>query len=155
MRVIRKILISLGVFFLLLLAFISFLGFGSANFREAKEPFVADFMEDISEDWDIGDVRFRLTNLFIEQVDSAGGRQAMQTFSQLGKIRSIEDLTLEHYSAMTSGKTGVFTFKASFQHGDAVVRMTVVEKDEKTQVQALNITRSQISYRPDAEDVET
>ena len=108
--VIRKnILIGLGALFLVVIALISWIGMSSSQFRKEEAPFVEKFVMDLSKRWDIGDVRDRMTESFIEQAGT--------------------DLEMRSYQTINSKKTAVFSFKGTFESGDGMVTVTVVGHD--------------------------
>lgn len=143
MNVLKKILMFLGGVFALIILLVVFLASSSSDFKEEKAPFIADFMADMASDWSLSSVYSRLSNEFIEQASTPSGERAMRQFSVLGQLESIYDLQIENYYSGTDGKTGIFTFKAKFNSGEALVRMTLVEVDGAVKVQAVNITPSE------------
>ena len=62
MRVLKNILIGLGVIFLVALAFFAWIGVSGSQFRKEQAPFVEAFVTDLSKRWDIADVYDRLAN---------------------------------------------------------------------------------------------
>ena len=69
MGCIKKLLMFLGVVFVLLIALVVLFSRSSANFRADAEPFISTFMDDFSANWDMADVRGRLTPAFVAQVE--------------------------------------------------------------------------------------
>lgn len=140
MKFIKKLLMWLGGLFALLIAFIVFMFSSSNDFQERHEPFIAQFMTDMAAEWQLADVYSRLSNEFIEQASTPQATHAMRQFATLGELQSIYDLQIGNYYSGTEGKTGEFTFKASFSNGEALVKMTLIERDETVKVQSVNIT---------------
>jgi hypothetical protein len=125
MRIVRKVLIGLGVVFALIIAFFVWLGVLGARFKSAETPFVTQFVTDLSRHWNPDDVSDRSATSLIEQARSAQGRQVLEHFKQLGALRSAHDLVLRNYNLGTNGVTAVLSMKASFQNGDATVDVTL------------------------------
>lgn len=51
----------------------------------------------------------------------------------------MSDLVLKSYGSGTSGTVGVFTFKAEFDSGPAIVQIILIRKGRKTLVNGLHI----------------
>jgi hypothetical protein len=118
MRVVKKILIGLGVLFLVVIAFFAWIGVSSSQFRKEQTLFVETFVTDLSKRWDIADVHDRLANSFIEQVGTPQAQQLLHQFKQLGALQSVHDLELRSYNANNNGRTGLFSFKGTFENGE-------------------------------------
>ena len=140
MGCIKKLLMFLGVVFVVLIVAFVLLGRSGASFRADTEPFISTFMADLSANWNIADVNGRLTTACMAQASSPDGRRALAQFSSLGALVSIDDLALGNYTFGTSGHIGAFTFNARFANGAAVAEITVVKRDGVLRVQELNIT---------------
>jgi len=128
MRVLKKILIGLGSVFLILIAVFAWLGVQSARFKRAETPFIKAYVTDLSRRWNVADVYDRSTNEFLAQADSPEGQRVIDRFKPLGTLTSIHDFELKNFSDGTWGRRGVFDFKASFQNGEALVEVTVIDK---------------------------
>ena len=142
MKILKNILIGLGVFFVVIIALFVYLGLDSSEFKEKQTPFIESFMEEFSANWELQDVYSKLTNDLIKQIDTPNGRQAMSVFRGLGSYEGMSDLAVNNYSSATSGKTATFTFKAQFSSGPALVQIVLLEADGKTLVNGLHITPS-------------
>lgn len=129
MRVLKNILIGLGALFLVVIVLISWIGMSSSQFRKEEAPFVEKFVMDLSKRWDIGDVRDRMTESFIEQAGTPQAQELLNQFKRLGALKSVHDLELRSYQTINSKKTAVFSFKATFESGDGLVTVTVVAND--------------------------
>jgi hypothetical protein len=128
MRVLKNILIGLGVLFLVVLAFFAWIGVSSSQFRKEQAPFVETFVTDLSKRWDIADVYDRLANSFIEQAGTPQAQQLLHQFKRLGALKSVRDLGLRSYNTNNNTRTGLFSFKGTFENGEAVVNVTIVKK---------------------------
>jgi hypothetical protein len=128
MRVIRKILVGLGVLFLVLIALFSWVVVIGRQFRTEQTPFVKTFVTDLSRHWNVADVSDRVAGTTLDQALTPKGQQMFQMFKQLGALRSAGDLTMERFNVNTTGTTGVFEFKGTFDNGEADVRVTVLKK---------------------------
>jgi hypothetical protein len=134
MRVLKNVLIGLGVIFLGFLALFTWVGMSSRHFRQEQTPFVETFVTDLSKRWNIEDVQDRLDNAFIEQAGTPQAQQLLHQFKLLGALKSVHDLDLQRYVTNTQGRTGVFYFKGTFENGEAAVNVTIVQKDGAVRV---------------------
>lgn len=121
MRILKNILIGFGVLFLLILVLVGWVGVRSSQFRTEEAPFVQTFVTDLSKRWDIADVYDRSENTFIEQATTPQAQQLLHQFKQLGPLKSVHDLELRNYISNNRGRTGLFSFKGTFENGEAVV----------------------------------
>jgi hypothetical protein len=143
-HVLKTILIGLGGVFLALIALLAWLGAGSAHFRTQQEPFVKTFVTDLSKRWEVADVYDRLANSFIEQAGTTQGLQLLRQFRQLGALKFVRDFELRNYNSGPNGQTGVFTFKGTFEHGEAVVAVEVTKVGGAVHVLGFNVTGTTI-----------
>lgn len=134
MRILKKILIGLGVLFLVIIALFAWSGVSSSQFRKEQAPFVETFVTDLSKRWDIADVYGRMANPFIEQAATPQAQQLLHQFKQLGMLQSVHDLELRSYYSNNNGRTGLFSFKGTFENGEGVVNVTIVKKDGAVRV---------------------
>jgi hypothetical protein len=134
MRLLKNILIGLGILFVVVLAFFAWIGASSSHFRKEQAPFVETFVTDLSKRWDIADVYGRMTNSFIQQASAPQAQQLLHQFKQLGALQSVYDLELRSYNSNNNERTGLFSFKGTFENGEALVSVTVVEKDGAARV---------------------
>lgn len=140
LKILKNILIGLGVIFILVISLFVFLASESSEFTDKHTNFVENFVKEFSVNWDIADVHSDVTNDMLRQIKTLDGQKAISTFMQLGKLISIDNLSLINYSSNTSGDSGIFEYKGQFQNGAALVRIEVIEKDENVKVHTLNIT---------------
>lgn len=145
MRIFKNILIGLGTSFLLLIALFSWVGMSSHQFRKDQESFVEKFVTDLSRHWDPTDVRDRMAGTLIDQVDTVQARRLMQQFRQLGLLKSVQDFELQSYKTTTSGKTGVFHFKGTFENGKGEVQVSVLENGGGVRVQGFYLRGIHVS----------
>ena len=134
MRALKTILIGLGVLFLVVVALFTWSGVSSSQFREEQAPFVEAFVIDLSKRWDIADVHGRMTNPFIEETSTPQAQQLLHQFKRLGALKSVRDLELRSYNTNNNTRTGLFSFKGTFENGEAVVNVTIVKKDGAVRV---------------------
>ena len=153
MRVVRKILVGLGVLFLVLIAVFSWVAVVGRQFRTEQTPFVKTFMMDLSRHWNVADVSDRIAGPVLDQVLTPKGQQMFQMFKQLGTLRSEGDVTMDRFNVDTKGTTGVFEFKGTFDNGEADVQVTVVKKGGSAWV--LGFYLNDIRRRPGESNVET
>lgn len=134
MRVLKTILISLGVLFLVVIALFAWSGMSSSQFRKEQTPFVETFVTDLSKRWDIADVHDRMANPFIEETSTPQAQHLLHQFKQLGMLKSMHDLELRSYYSNNNERTGIFSFKGIFENGEAVVNVTIAKKDGAVRV---------------------
>lgn len=141
-RALKKLLMVLGGIFLLAVILFGWLGFRSAQFKAQQEPFVTAFVTDLSKRWDVADVYTRSADALVEQVRTPQGQRLLNQFRQLGALKSVRDFELRNYYAGTGGQRGVFSFKGTFENGNAVVDITLVERGDSTRVIGFYISGS-------------
>lgn len=141
MRVIRKILLGLGVLFLVIIACVTWLGTAGRQFRIEQTPFVETFVTDLSKHWDTAEVRDRLADNLIEDARTPDALQFFQQMKQqLGELRSARDFAMQAYKFDAAGRTGTVAFKGTFDNGEAEVEVTIRKKDSTVRVIGFNIT---------------
>lgn len=140
MKVLKNILITLGTIFLLFVALAIFLFSSSSEFKERNQGFVENYTKEFSQKWDVKSVSDKSTNGLLASINTPNGKQAISFFSSLGKLKSISDIELANYSSNAgSPDVGVFTFKAEFENGKALVKVTIHESDDVIKVHGFNI----------------
>jgi hypothetical protein len=139
MKVLVKILVGLGIAFAAILALIVVVVVLQSAFKEEHEPFVRSFVADYSAHWEIAQVRDRVSNDLLLQIQSPNGARAVAGFKRLGRLKEITDLTLQNFFAGTSQSTGTFTFKAEFENAPAVVSLQLQVSDGHARVNGLHI----------------
>jgi hypothetical protein len=125
MRALKKILMSLGAVFALVIIAAVWLGILASSFKTEQTPFIHHFVADLSRQWIIHDVYDRLDNAVIEQASTPQGEQLMRRFRSLGALRSTGDLEMRNYNVGPFGATGAFSMKAYFENGEAVLDITL------------------------------
>jgi len=146
MLVIKRVLIGLGVLFLALIVLVWSLGETASAFRKEQEPIAKSFVTELSRHWSITDLPSdRLTDPFRQQMLSIQGQQVLHQFKQLGVLTAARDFGLYNYSTGLRGLSGVVTFKATFENGDATVYVTVIKKDNKTQISGISVANAHLS----------
>ena len=153
MHVIRKILVGLGVLFLVLIAIFSGVVVVGRQFRTEQTPFVKTFVTDLSRHWNVADVSDRIAGPTLDQALTPKGQQMFHLFKQLGTLRSAGDLTMERFNVDTRETSGVFEFKGTFDNGEADVQVTVVKKGGSAWV--LGFYLNDIRRRDGVSNVET
>ena len=142
MKILKHILIGLGVAFLLLIGFLSYMAVESGDFAEEHTPFVRQFITDFSRDWDVRDVQHLLTNDFIEQMETPSGRKALALFKRLGRLVAIQDIALDNFNThfgTASFTQGTFVFEAEFEHAVTQTTLLLVVNKKGQRVQGLRI----------------
>lgn len=140
MKLIKNILIGLGVVFSLFIGLAVFLFWESSEFREKNEPFAREFTRAFSQDWSIGDVSDHVTNDLLAQINTPNGKHALSQFRAFGRLVKIEDVEMGNYNASAGvGVTGVLRFKAEFENVKALVTITLRETDGVVKVHGFHI----------------
>lgn len=142
MEFLKKLMMWLGGLFTLIVILIIFLAAGSSSFKDEQEPFVQQFMADFSERWETQDIYARLSNEFIEQINTQESKIILAQFKTMGEIKSISDFEIGNYNAHTSGTTGEFSFKGTFENGDALINITIKTSDIGVRVVFFRLTPS-------------
>jgi len=146
-RVLANILIGLGIFFLVVIGLVSWLAISRSQFRKEQSPFVQTFVTDLARRWEVADVYDRLANPFIEQAGTPQGQQLLHQFKQLGAFKSLRDLELQSYKTSTSGKIGNFSFKGTFENGEAAVGITLIQENGAVHVLSFYLTSPELKER--------
>jgi len=139
MKIIKNILVSLGIIFVIVVAAISYIAMGSSSFKKEYSPFAEKFLFDYSQAWKISDVEGRLSSEFLADLNSMKSRNAISLFESLGKLESISDVEINQYNSGTNGETGIFIFKAVFNNAKTAVTLTIRKNNNGIKVLGLNI----------------
>jgi hypothetical protein len=153
MRIVGNVLIGLGAVFAIIIALFAWVGVSGAHFKQAEAPFVTRFLTDLSRHWNVADVYDRSANSLVEQAASAQGQQVLQTFKQLGSLRSTRDFEMRNYYRGTSGETAVFSMKATFENGDAIVEVTLQRRDGAVRVMGFTLRAVEMQNHAGAKPV--
>lgn len=140
MKVIKKILAGLGILFIVLLALAALLAKLSSDFLEDNRAFVADFTRDLSKRWNVADVHERVSNEFLQTLDTAQGHEGFRQLRSLGALKDMGDLEMGNYNAATNGTTAEISYKATFENAKGLVKITLIKKDGKVQVQGFFVS---------------
>ncbi len=140
MKLIKKILIFLGVLFLAFLALAALLAKNSSDFLVDNKPFVEKFTRDLSSEWNVTDVHERLSNEFLQTLDTPQGQEGFRQLKLLGAVKAITDFQMGNYNATTNGTTGDITFKATFENAKGLVTVTLIKRDGRVQVQGFHVS---------------
>jgi hypothetical protein len=122
-----------------ILALVAVLAVLQSDYKEEYGPFVEAFVEDYSVNWEIGEVRERVANELLLQIQTPNGVQAVAFFKRLGPLREISDLTVERFFAGTSESSVTFSLKAEFEHAPAVVTVGVQILEGQPLVQSFHV----------------
>lgn len=139
MKILKTILISMGVLFIGFMCVAIYISYSSSKFLGDNEKFIKEFTYDLSESWNLEKVYPRLSNDFIKGLSSPNGMSTSNTLKLLGKLEKTSDFELMHFNTGTAGAMAVVTFKAVFENGKGVVTISVVENEGKVLVQRFNV----------------
>lgn len=137
---IKNLLATIGLIIVLIFAGLAYLGTNIISFQDEHTPFVEQFMQDFSQQWQVSDVETKLSDSFIEQINSDDGRYLIQTLKAMGKYQSMSNLIASQYNSSSAGKTVTLNFTAHFENGKAAMNLHLLETDDKVQVNGLYIT---------------
>jgi hypothetical protein len=116
----------------------------SSQFRKEQTLFVETFVTDLSKRWDIADVRDRLEDAFIEQASTPQAQQLLHQFKQLGKLKSVRDPELRGYNTNNRERIGNFSFRGTFENGEAMVDVTIIKNDGVVRVSGFYLKATHI-----------
>ena len=140
MKIIKQFLIGLGILFLLFIILATFISIKGNDFKEDNIGFVAEFLDEFSQDWKISSVSDQLSNEFLIQIKTPNGEQAMQVFKRLGKLENVRDFEMGNFRTSSGeSQTGVLIFKAKFNNAETIVTITLNVLDGIKKVYGLNI----------------
>jgi len=140
MKVIKKVLVGLGVLFVLFICLAIFLAGSSSEFEEKHKEFVLNYTEEFSKGWEINSVSPITTNGMLSQINTPNGKHALNVFRTFGIFIEATDFELFNYSSHAGGPTvGIFKFKAQFKNANTLVTVTVHEVDEVVKVHGFHI----------------
>jgi hypothetical protein len=139
MKILKGLLAALGLACALVAGMLLYISAESREFKARHEDYVRSFIHDLSLAWDLDTVRTQLSREFLEQLESRAGHHALRVFRELGPLEDIRDLELHNYRATFQEETGIFRFKARFQHADALVTFTLRTDDQGIRVHGLTI----------------
>jgi hypothetical protein len=140
-KFVRRVLMALGAAAVVLMALSVWVGVSSVRFRKRERPFVIAFAQDLSRRWQFDDVYARLDRQFVRQSDTDAGRRSLARFSRLGALRSVDDFQMNNFLFDPNGSVGVFSFKGTFDHGAALMRVTLSDRRGTVRVLGLDISR--------------
>jgi len=132
-------LMTLGAAFAVGLLLVVWGGLAALRFKSEQAPFVTRFTADLARHWNVADVYSRLDNSFIEQASSVQGRQVLEQFKRLGPLRATEDLQMQNYYLSPGATTALFTLKAIFANGDAIVSISLIRRDHAVRVVSFDL----------------
>lgn len=140
MKILKRILITLGVIFVGFLCLAVFIGYSSSAFLDENREFVKEFSYDLSRNWAPIDVHARLSNQFLQALDSPSGKSAFYQLKALGNLQEISDIELGNYYTGTDGTTAEITFKAVFDNAKGLVTVTLFENKGKVVVHGFHVS---------------
>lgn len=140
MEILKKILIGLGVVFVLFVGLAIFLAGSSTEFKEKHQDFVVNYTRDFSQSWEVSAVSSIMTNGMLTQINTPNGKHAINVFRSLGAFVQATDFELHNYSTHAGGPTvGVFKFKATFKNANTLVTVTVHEIEGDIKIHGFHI----------------
>ena len=140
MGVLKKILIGLGVIFILFIGLAIFLAGSSTEFKEKHQDFVISYTKEFSQNWEVSSVSSIMTNGMLSQINTPNGKHAINVFKSFGAFEKASDLELHNYSTHSGGPTvGVFKFKAKFKNANTLVTVTVHEIEGVVKVHGFHV----------------
>lgn len=134
-----KLMVGATALFVLIVAAGIYISQQSEEFKSYHEPFVRNFMSELTVTWELADVKHHLSEKFLEQADTEEGRAYLNQFSSLGPVRRIQEIEMGKYFSGSEGTLGEFIFQAEFDRRKVLVRLTLHEQSGEVKVQGLTI----------------
>lgn len=148
MKFFKGVLITLGVLFVVVVGLIVYTSRESSQFLDENKEFITQFSFDLSERWNVEDVHSRLSNEFLQSLDTPTGQFSFNQLKALGKLKDVSDFSIISHRAATSvggtlsGTTAVINFKATFENVKGLVTVTLVKREGKVFVQGFHFSAS-------------
>lgn len=140
MNFIRSVLIGLGLLFLVIVIYFTYMTRASFEFKELHGQFVKEYTRSFSRQWDIHEVSDLTTQQLLSLINTPAGEQALARFRAFGALETISEFELQHYGAQSEDTdVGVFRFKAQFNHAAGLVTVTLYEQDGRILVSGFHI----------------
>ena len=141
MKIIKRILVAAGTAFIALILFAVAVDKKAENFSDHNKDFIVTFVSDLTEFWRFSDVESMVSDQFIDQVSATEAQSALKEFKSFGSLVAITHLEMVDYMFFVNSKgdLGVFSVRAKFEHGDAIVQIVLESSDDTVRVQSLNI----------------
>ncbi len=140
MKIVKKILVGLGVLFVLFIGLAIYLAGSSSEFERKHQDFVINYTREFSRGWEINSVSAITTNDMLSQINTPNGKHALNVFRTFGEFIEATDIELHNYSTHAGGPTvGIFKFKARFKNANTLVTVTVHEIEESVKVHGFHI----------------
>ena len=145
--ILKKILIGLGIFMLLIILLFVWIGIKTAstyNKLEGKaEPLITNVLAEQSP-WNYQTLKPKLSKLWIESVDEEQTLKLLKLFAKLGAFKSIEDLSWQGCSTNATTAHGNidrcdYLVFAKYENGDAYISVGVVMEETEPRIIQLNI----------------
>lgn len=137
MKVINKILATIGVIAIMVIGLFFWLSIQSSMFTTDSKPFIDEYLSALSVEWRIQDVKAQSTTQFMQMVTSPAGLETVQEFSKLGAFVAVSDFERIRFQAGVGGNQAVYQFKAKFSNSSVLCLMEIVEIEGKMRVQGL------------------
>jgi len=140
MKIIKYILLGLGSIFAIFLIFAAFTAVDSYSIKQENELFVKNFAESFSQNWDIEHVKKDLTSELINQIGTPEGKRIIKIFESYGRLVEMDDIAFKHFKSNFNGEKIIqLEFNAKYEHGLAVVTITLQEKNDIVKVHGFHI----------------
>ena len=135
----KKLLISLGVLFLMLLASLVYVVINGEELDRASKEYADQAVITIASDWNAQALLERASPEFME---AATGRKIETLFAQLRKLGPMtkyegsqgQASSSYNLSARTVTTTAVYVAQAEFEHGRAQMKITMIKRDGLWQI---------------------
>ncbi|MBN1008819.1 hypothetical protein [Amphritea pacifica] len=145
-RIIKKILIGLGVVFGLLIVLIIWGAYSTSNtygkFENRAEPFIENFLAE-QDPWDYKKARPYLSDAWLESTTDEDGVKLFGYFKKLGVLTSIDSIAwqgcLNHKSTSGAVERCNYDVMASYENGKAQLYFGLSIESEELKLMQLRI----------------
>jgi hypothetical protein len=143
----KKLLISLGVIFLILLVSLGYVVINAEQLDRASKEYADQAVITIASDWNTQALLERASPEFMK---AATGAQINSLFGQLrriGRMTKYEGSKGQAYSyynlsARTLTTTAVYVAQAQFEHGTAQMKITMIERNGSWEILGFSVQGS-------------
>ena len=140
MKILKNLLIGLGVLTVLFGGFAFVINGASSDFLEKHREFVTNYTKTFSRNWEVDSISELSTIGLLSQVNSPNGKHTLGIFRAMGVLVEVTEMELNKYSAYSSGPTvGIFKFKAKFENAKSLVTVTIHEVNGIAKVHGFHI----------------
>lgn len=139
MRFFERLVVVLGVLFIVGMALAFYFFYNVSTFANEGEVFLKEFSTELSERWDISDVYPMLSNELVKNLDEGDGRNTFENLKALGKVKSVSDFKFDRLYVGNRGDFSEVSFRAEFKNGHGVFNVSLI-KNEVFKIRNLHVS---------------